>query len=207
MCIKKLYIVFSLRKDVTDKSEMQLQAVLLEYEDLRDEIKKRMDQRTHISYFVIAMTSGALGLYMSLREPLILVFTPLILIYWLLIIDSSYTHHREIIQYIREKIEGMKLPMLIEKASDEEGWIYWETYYSKDRKRRYSSRFKIYVALSWIIYILCGLVLIYENVHRIFLFSYWIVYSSLLVWVSYKCLIYTGVVKKKKKNKKRRRNK
>lgn len=188
---------------MTDKTELQLQAVLLEYEDLRDEIKKRMDQRTHISYFVIAMTSGALGLYVSLREPLILVFTPSILIYWLLIIDSSYTHHREIIQYIREKIEGMKLPMLIERASDEDGWIYWETYYSKDRKRRYSSRFKIYVALSWIIYILCGSVLIYEDVHRILLFSYGIVYGSFLVWIFYKCLIYVGFIKKKKKKKRR----
>lgn len=181
--------------------KLRLKAVLLEYEDLRDEIKRRMDHRTYISYVVIAMTLGALGLYVTSENPLILVFIPSILIYWLSFVDSSYSHHLVITKYIREKIEGMKLPSLIGKANDEEGWIDWEAYYFRDKKRRYISRFKIYVVFSWVIYAICGLE-IHKDVPGILFLLYWIVYGAFMLYFSYKCLIYILQKGQKRKRKK-----
>lgn len=178
-----------LTEKTRDLRKLRLDAVLLEYEDLRDEIKRRMDQRTYISYFAIAMTIGALGLYGTSNNPYILVATPLILIYWLFFIDSSYSHHSVIMRYIREKIEGVKLPLLIGKVNGKEGWIYWETYYAEDRERRYSSRFWIYIVSSWIIFVICGLV-IYGDVPEKYLLLYWIGYGAVMIHFSFNCWIY-----------------
>lgn len=169
--------------------ELQLKAVLHEYDDLRDEIKRRIDQRTHISYFAVFLMLGTLGLYFTSKNPLILVFVPLILIYWLFMIDSSYSTHLDIVWYIREKIEGLKLPLLIGRVDGEEGWIYWETNYFKDNEKRYSQRFKIYIIFSGIIYVICGL-MIYKNLERTLFWMYWIVYGVLLLYFSRKCWRY-----------------
>jgi hypothetical protein len=167
---------------------LRLKAVLMEYDDLRDEIKRRVDQRTHISYFAIAIILVALGLYTKSENSLILVFVPSALIYWLFIIDSSYSAHLNIISYIREKIEGKKLPLLIGRV-DDEGWIYWETDYYKNKKQRYSQRFRVYLIFSWFIYVICGSVL-YNNVSTFLFLLYWIMYGIFIVHFSCKCWRY-----------------
>lgn len=174
--------------------ELRVKAVLAEYNDLRDEIKRRVDQRTHISYFVIAIMVGVLGLYVTSKNPLILVLVPSVLMYWLSIIDSSYSHNKELTKYIREKIEAKKLPSLIGKVNDREGWIYWETYYSQDdkkgySKKRYSSRYKVYIISSWFVYIICGLA-IHGNVSETLFLLYWGFYGVLMTYFSCKCLKY-----------------
>ena len=174
--------------------DLQLQAVLAEYNDLRDEIKRRIDQRTHISYFVIAIILCIFGLYVKSNNPMILVFTPLALIYWLFIVDSSYSVHLNIIGYIRDKIEGIKLPMLIGKVDAKEGWINWETYYFEDKKKRCSGIFKVFVIFSWLIYIICGIIITCDMIitkPSITLFLlYWIVYGIFMIYFSYKCWRY-----------------
>jgi hypothetical protein len=169
--------------------ELRLEAVLAEYNDLRDEIKRRIDQRTHISYFMVAIILVALGLYVTSDNALILVFIPSVLIYWLFIIDSSYSAHLSIIGYIREKIEAKKLPLLIGKVDDEEGWIYWETDYFKTKKKRYSQRFRVYIIFSWLIYILCG-AMIYKTVSIFLFLLYWVIYGVFIVYLSHKCREY-----------------
>ena len=169
--------------------ELRVKAVLAEYNDLRDSIKRRVDQRTHISYFVIAIMVGVLGLYVTSENPLILVLAPSVLMYWLSIIDSSYSHNKELTKYIREEIEVKKLPLLIGKVNYEEGWINWETYYSKDDKKRYSSRFKVYVISSWFICVTCGLA-IYGNVSETLFLLYWSFYGVFMTYFSCKCLKY-----------------
>lgn len=164
--------------------ELQVKAVFAEYNDLRDEIKRRVDQRTHISYFVIAMMVGVLGLYATSENPYVLLFAPSILLYWLSIIDSSYSHNKELTEYIRKEIEGEKLPSLIG-----ESWINWETYYSEEPKRRFSSRYKVYIISSWFIYIICGLA-IHGNVSEILFVFYLDFYGSLMTYFSCKCWEY-----------------
>ena len=162
--------------------KMRLEAVLAEYNDLRDEAKRRIDHRTHISYFVITIILGAFGLYITSKNPWVLILIPSIVMYWLFIIDSSYFHHLDIVRYIREKIEGEKLPLLIGKANDKEGWLNWETYYF-DKKKVHSSRFRIYIFLGWIILLICGLIFLYiilQSLPLLYLIPYgvyWILYG------------------------------
>lgn len=198
--IQKSYKFLHLVSDVTNSNkseklrELRVKAVLAEYNDLRDEIKRRVDQRTHISYFVIAIMVGVLGLYVTSENPLVLVLAPSVLMYWLSIIDSSYSHNKELTEYIRERIEGKKLPSLIGRTNDKQGWISWETYYSRDDKKRYSrkrysSRYKVYIISSWFIYIICGLA-IHGNVSEILIVFYLDFYGSFMTYFSCKCWEY-----------------
>ena len=171
-----------------DLRKLQLKAVLTEYNDLRDEVKRRIDHRTHISYFVITVILGTLGLYITSENPLVVVIIPPIVMYWLFIIDSSYSHHLDITEYIRKRIEEKKLPELIEKFNDEEGWINWETHYFNEKKT-YSSRFMVYVLLSWIVYVICGLI-IHKNISQTLFLLYWIFYGHLAIYFSFKCWQY-----------------
>ena len=173
---------------------LQLKAVLAEYNDLRDEIKRRIDHRTHISYFVIAVVVGICGLYITSKTPVVVVVIPFVVAYWLFIITSSYFHHADITEYIRKKIEGEKLPLLIGKAK-KESWIMWETYYFNENKIGFS-RFIIYVILYLIVYIGCGFI-IYINIPQNPFFLQWhlfgaycILFSVPLMYFSLKCWEY-----------------
>lgn len=159
---------------------LQLKAVLAEYNDLRDEIKRRIDHRTHISYFVITAIVGIFGLYITSKNPFVVVLIPLIMAYWLFIITSSYLHHADITDYIREKIEKEKLPLLIGKVK-KESWIMWETYYLKEKKIS-SSRFKVYILLTWVVYAICSGIL-YINMPQNSPLLYWILYDAYLIFL------------------------
>lgn len=171
-----------------DLTEMQLKAVLTEYNDLRDEVKRRIDHRTHISYFVMTVILGTFGFYITSENPLVVVLIPSIVIYWLFIMSSSYFHHLDIVTYIRRRIEEKKLPELIGRNNDGEGWINWETYYFNEKKV-YSSRFIVYILLSWAVYVMCGII-IHMNMSQSLSILYWILYGHFQIYFSYKCYKY-----------------
>ena len=210
----KLYMFFPPTGDVVDHNDsskdlvkMQFQAVLAEYNDLRDEVKRRIDHRTHISYFVIAVILSISGLYIASGNLLLVVLIPSVLIYWLFIISSSYAHHLDIVTYIREEIEGKKLPQLIREFNGK-GWIAWETYYF-DRKKIYSSRFIVYISLGWTVYAVCGILIhnsvIRENMSQSLPVLYWVGYGIPILYFSYICWKYYKKRKNPKRSKKRRR--
>lgn len=163
-----------------DLKPLQLKAVLAEYNDLRDEAKRRIDHRTHISYFVITVMVGIFGLYITSENPLVVVLIPVIVAYWLFIITSSYFHHVDITEYIREKIEKEKLPLVIGKFN-KEGWINWETYYFTEKKI-HSSRFIIYILLMGAVYAICGIIL-YVNMSQNSSLLYWVLYYAYLIFL------------------------
>jgi fatty acid desaturase len=96
-------------------------------QDVRDEVKRRIEQRDKYSIQMTIALGALIAVSFSttgLRTVLIAV--PLVSIYFTVLILYSYKIHRLLAQYLREEVEP-ELARLCGTAPDKE----WETYYSK----------------------------------------------------------------------------
>jgi hypothetical protein len=111
-----------------EKRKEKLDAVLSEYNDLRDEIKRRIDQRTQITGLMVTIDGTLAGFAIYTGNLFILGLIPFVSVFCLLNIKSSYIIHKRLTRYIREIIECQKLRRNIFKGSNKL-WISWETFY------------------------------------------------------------------------------
>jgi len=113
----------------------KLQAIISEYQALREEIQRRSTDQMHCVVASV-VSVGALISFIA-QNPL--KYSPvLIVIPWILAVFGIIwlDYNRSIFllgQYIRDEIEGKKLPALLE--SSEIKWIGWQHYISEKREK------------------------------------------------------------------------
>lgn len=94
-------------------------------QDVRDEVKRRIEQRDKYSIqMTIALGALVAISFSTTGLRMILVAVPLVSIYFTVLILYSYKIHRLLAQYLREEVEP-ELARLCGTAGDKE----WETYY------------------------------------------------------------------------------
>ena len=132
LCASKTKDVLMGYKD-TDRAIAHLEKLR---EDIRDEIKKRIEQRDKYSIQLTIALSAVIAIAFSKTKDEnfvysgILIVVPLISIYFNVLIMYSYTIHRTAARYLREKIE-QELANLCGTPIDME----WENYYSEEAKK------------------------------------------------------------------------
>ena len=100
-------------------------------EDIRDEIKKRIEQRDKYSIQLTIALSAIIALASSKPDYSgVLIVAPLVSIYFTVLIMYSYEVHSTAARYLREKIEPA-LASLCATLVDME----WETYYLEEDKK------------------------------------------------------------------------
>jgi len=112
-------------KDI-DRAIVHLEKVR---EDIRDEIKKRIEQRDKYSIQLTIALSTIIAL--AFTKPAysnVLIVSPLVSIYFTVLIMYSYEIHRTAARYLRKIIEP-ELAFLCGTSVD----IEWETYYKKNK--------------------------------------------------------------------------
>jgi hypothetical protein len=149
-----------------DERKRALDATIAEYEDLRDEIKRRIDQRTHITELMITIDGTLAGLAVYTGNWFILGILPLVSAFCLLNIKASYIIHRRLTQYISEVIERQKLPLIFDKSK--RLWLSWETFYRErlaDPDRQRGTRRPMFDVFELALFTFCSIaVIIYSFV-------------------------------------------
>lgn len=150
-----------------DEKKRALDATIAEYEDLRDEIKRRIDQRTHITELMITIDSTLAGVAVYTGNWLVLGVLPFVSAFCLLNIKASYVVHRRLTQYISEIIERQKLPLIFSESN--RLWLSWETFYrerlagphrQRGTRRPMNDTFELALFI-----ICCTAVILYSFVH------------------------------------------
>lgn len=136
-----LTIVVGRRRKEQNDWQGPIQAVLAEYNDLRDEIKRRIDGRTRMTEIMLTVAgvlSGAAFYAANAKIDywfLIIGVIPFVAAFCIANIKASYFVHERIRCYIREVIERKKLPEIftnvlgLEPCSCHSLWMSWESYY------------------------------------------------------------------------------
>lgn len=148
--------------------KMKLDAVFEEYKDLRDEIKRRIDQRSQITQLMITFDGTLAGFALYTGNLFILGLVPFVSAFFLHITKASYVIHRRLTRYIREIIEGQKLPNIF-KDSDNL-WISWETFYMKrisNFERQKGARRPIYDIFQLSVFIVCSFVIFIYSLQKL----------------------------------------
>ena len=135
----------------------ELQAVISEYQMLRGEIQRRSTDQMHCLMASVASVGALISL--TAQNPnkysLILIVIPWILaVFGIIWLD----HNRSIFllgQYIRDEIEGKKLPKLL--GSSEIRWMGWQHYISREREKKQSPSYIVSV-LPFIYFIIPSIV-------------------------------------------------
>lgn len=162
--------------------EMQLNVVVEEWKDLREEVKRRIDQRTIITQFIITLVSALLTTAVLSGNLYIISIIPFATAYCLYHIKASYFVHHWLVTYIRERIEDQKMRKVFPNSDVQ--WLSWETYYkneiSQSEKER-ASRRRFYNLLEVGLYLGCGVVFTANALQNL---SAWLsVISILSFWV------------------------
>jgi hypothetical protein len=125
-----------------DRAFAHLEAIK---QDMRDEIKRRIQQRDQYS-MQLTITLGVLAAvsFSQYGSPKFLIVAPLISIYFTYLILSSYRIHRLIVSYLRKDIEP-DLANLCHFPPEKE----WEVSYNKQQETGY--RRLIFVIQLWVI--------------------------------------------------------
>jgi hypothetical protein len=151
-----------------DEKKKELDAVLIEYDDLRDEIKRRIDQRTHITELMITIDGTLAGFAVYTGNWFILGIIPFVSAFCLLNIKASYIIHRRLTRYVSEIIEKQKLPLIF--GGSDKLWISWETFYRKrlsDPQRQQGTRRPMYDMFELAIFIVCAASVILYSFHQL----------------------------------------
>lgn len=135
-----------------------MRAVIEEWKDLRDEVKKRTDKSTVITQFMITLVSALLTAAVVSGNFYVIGIIPFACAYCLYHVKATYFVHRLLVTYIREQIENGKMTKIF--PNTEVRWLSWETYYKNDvskiEKER-ASRRRFYNLLEFCLYVSCGL--------------------------------------------------
>jgi hypothetical protein len=121
--------------------------------DIRDEIKRRIDQRDKYSVQMTIVLSAVLAIAFSERGfQKALIAAPLASIYFTVLILYSYRVHGLLAKYLRERIE----PQLAQITRSEVK-LYWENYYKDNAIPGIRKRF--FMSALWVITLFTLLVL------------------------------------------------
>jgi len=143
-------------ENLDEEKEKALYAVLAEYNDLRDEIKRRIDQRTRITELMITIDVTIAGVALYTGNVFILGIMPFISAFCIVNIKTTYLTHRRLTRYIREIIEGQKLPYIFDGSS--RLWISWETFFRQKLSsphRQRASRRRMFIMFELCISVVC----------------------------------------------------
>ena len=116
-------------------------------EDIRNEIKKRIEQRDKYSYQLTLSLGAILSIAFSKYGEVIIV-APLVSIYFTTLILYSYRIHSILAQYLRKEIE----PLLADLCGTPPD-IEWETYYEA-QKLKPGIREAFFKATLWPVYVM-----------------------------------------------------
>ncbi len=139
--------------------QLQLSAVIEEWKDLRDEIKRRIDQRTVITEFMITLVSALLTAAIVSHNFYILGIIPFAAEYCLYHVKATYYIHRLLTTYVRDQIENQKMKVIFPDSKVQ--WLSWETYYKgkvTDKEKERASRRRFYNLFALGLYLGCGMV-------------------------------------------------
>ena len=174
-----------------EEKRMALQAVLTEYSDLRDEIKRRIDQRTHMTSLMITIDGTLAGLAVYSSNLFILGLIPFVSAFCLLHVKASYAVHKRLTWYIRNVVEGQKLPSII--AQTDRLWLSWETFYQHGLtkpQRQIAGRRPLYDLFELSVFIVCGVAVAIQaylwldfNTATVILVTYSVL-GLVVVWIS-----------------------
>lgn len=142
-----------------NERDLQLKVVIEEWKDLRDEIKKRIDQRTLITQFMVTLVSALLTAAFASHNFYIVGIIPFAAAYCLYHIKATYFMHRWLVKYIREEIEERKMSLIFPNCKIK--WLSWETYYKNevsDTEKKQASRRPFYNLFAVGLYLGCGVV-------------------------------------------------
>ena len=136
----------SLEKKLTqDEKYRQLQAVFTEYNDCRNEIKIRIQQRTQMTQFYIVGIVGIIGYAIQGSNILIWPIAASYAVFMYTMILGTYFYTDSLANYIREEIESKKIPYLLGTVPDDMPevktnvvqwktlWLGWETNFDQAR--------------------------------------------------------------------------
>ena len=143
-------------------AELQLQAILAEYNDLRDEIKKRISQRTTLTSFMLGVVGASLGFVASSQRVEFLVVPPGLAIFLIYLIRTSYHITESISFFIRNQTE-LKLNEILGTSRNGNSWINWESWYREDKRQMRKRRWPIFLGFGWLLYLCSGAVLVLES--------------------------------------------
>ncbi|MFA5364403.1 MAG: hypothetical protein WC325_04385 [Candidatus Bathyarchaeia archaeon] len=124
------------------KEIQQLEAVLTEYKDCREEIKLRIQQRTQMTELYIVGLAAIAGFTVQNGNSLLMFVAPAYAIFIYEMIQGTYFYTSCLATYIREEIESKKIPYILGKVplmqSEMEQtakwttrWLGWETNFNK----------------------------------------------------------------------------
>ncbi|MEM2969826.1 MAG: hypothetical protein QXR63_02705 [Candidatus Bathyarchaeia archaeon] len=142
-----------------DERKMQLKIVLEEWKDLRDEIKRRIDQRTVITQFMITLISALLTTAVLSGNFYVIGVIPFAAAYCLYHVKATYFVHGWLARYIRDQIENKKMSKIF--PNSDVRWLSWETYYKNEvskSERKRASRRRFYNFFELSMYLGCGLI-------------------------------------------------
>ncbi len=149
-------------------NELRLQAVLAEYEDLRDEIKRRIIGREALFVALMTALGVTVAFILQTRSYYYVVILALITLLFIWHILSSYTIHKIITFYIAKFLERRKLASLVgwhdsRKELDRRiGWIDFENFY-EDAGLVVGIRVGLYVLFSVSVLILSAVVVQWQT--------------------------------------------
>jgi hypothetical protein len=154
--------------------DRQLKAVLAEYNDCREEIKIRIQQRTRMTEFYIVGLAAIAGFAIQSRNYCIMVVAPAYAVFIYSMIIGTYFYTDSLGNYIREEIELKKIPYILGKLPQmvfvgeetslewKTGWLAWETnFFERLTKGRPPGRKKMLYVFSWGIILVSTISLIY----------------------------------------------
>jgi hypothetical protein len=116
-------------------------------QDIRDEIKRRIEQRDKFSYQMALGLGAVFGLSFSsndLRK--VLIAAPLIAVYFTALILYSYEVHKVLARYLREVVEAQLAQTLGTRSKDE-----WENWYVSLGKQIPGIRSSFFKWVQWLI--------------------------------------------------------
>lgn len=143
--------------------DSKLKAVLAEYNDCREEIKIRIQQRTRMTQFYIVGVSAIAGLAIQSGNFFVMLVAPAYAIFIYAMFADTYFYSDSLTHYIREEIELKKIPEILGPVPEmhfkgtkkvtykwQTHWLGWETNYSEVLSKEHPlSRKKILRLFTW----------------------------------------------------------
>lgn len=156
-------------------------------EDIRDEIKRRIEQRDRYSIeFTIALSAIIAVSFYQAQNKFILIFLPGISNYFSWLIFYSYRIHIILVQYIYTKIEP-SLSELCKLELENE----WQHYYKMHEE--YGIRRPFFLIINWLItFIILFYLILTEDlsneIYRLLICASFVIYplSALIITLKYK---------------------
>jgi len=129
-------------------------------QDVRDEVKRRIEQRDKYSIQLSLALAALLAVSFSTTGfRAVLIAAPLVSIYFTVLILYSYRIHHVLAKYLREEIEPELARLYGTPLKKEwETYYYWEDYDKKKKREVPGIRRRFFLIALWVV---CALSLLY----------------------------------------------